>query len=230
MEYSAHRSIPRLGSSTPSESSSDTAGSQLTTPASGFSSKFSSEERSSPGRPRLVIHCARTYLPLMYPASAATPVRWNRLSRDSFVSTPMPVYVPLLDSSSPSHLRHPLAARARFVLLTPVSFFLRLTPNRPPHGVCLAIFRQSVSLSLPPEVMRRSLNAIPPDNQAKMQTEFRAAMAKLAVIGQNPAKMIDCSDVIPVPKPVVGKPHLPAGLSMADIEQAVSLPLSSLLH
>ncbi|KAJ7108198.1 Mn peroxidase MNP3 [Mycena epipterygia] len=58
------------------------------------------------------------------------------------------------------------------------------------------------------------------NNQAKMQTEFKAAMAKLAVIGQNPAKMIDCSDVIPVPKPVVGKPHLPAGLSMADIEQA----------
>lgn len=56
-----------------------------------------------------------------------------------------------------------------------------------------------------------------------MQSEFRAAMAKLAVIGQKTANMVDCSDVIPVPKPVTGKAHLPAGKSMADIEQAVSL-------
>jgi hypothetical protein len=61
-----------------------------------------------------------------------------------------------------------------------------------------------------------------PDDQAKMASAFRAAMAKMAVIGQNTAKLIDCSDVIPVPKPVVGKPHLPAGKSMKDIEQAVS--------
>ncbi|KAJ7093358.1 heme peroxidase [Mycena belliarum] len=58
------------------------------------------------------------------------------------------------------------------------------------------------------------------NNQAKMQSEFRAAMSKLALIGQDRAKMVDCSDVIPVPKPVVGTPHLPAGASMADIEQA----------
>ncbi|KAJ7155167.1 putative versatile peroxidase [Mycena filopes] len=58
------------------------------------------------------------------------------------------------------------------------------------------------------------------NNQSKMQTEFRAAMSKMALIGQNRAKMVDCSDVIPVPKPVVGKAHLPAGKTMADIEQA----------
>ncbi|KAK6966482.1 peroxidase [Favolaschia claudopus] len=58
------------------------------------------------------------------------------------------------------------------------------------------------------------------NNQAKMQTEFRAAMAKMAIIGHSRANMIDCSDVIPVPKPVVGKAHLPAGKSMHDIEQA----------
>ncbi|KAJ6498502.1 Mn peroxidase MNP3 [Mycena vitilis] len=56
--------------------------------------------------------------------------------------------------------------------------------------------------------------------QAKMQSAFKAAMSKLAVVGQDVSKLIDCSDVIPVPKPVVGTPHLPAGLSMADIEQA----------
>ncbi|KAJ7489126.1 putative versatile peroxidase [Mycena latifolia] len=59
-------------------------------------------------------------------------------------------------------------------------------------------------------------------NQAKMQKEFAAAMAKMAIIGQDKTKMVDCSDVIPIPKPVVGKPHLPAGKSMADIEQACS--------
>jgi hypothetical protein len=48
-------------------------------------------------------------------------------------------------------------------------------------------------------------------------------MAKMAVIGQNTKTMTDCSDVIPVPKPLVGKPHLPAGKTMKDIEQAVSI-------
>lgn len=55
-----------------------------------------------------------------------------------------------------------------------------------------------------------------------MQTEFAAAMAKMAIIGQDKTKMVDCSDVIPIPKPVIGSPHLPAGKTMADIEQAVS--------
>ncbi|KAJ7175027.1 putative versatile peroxidase [Mycena crocata] len=57
-------------------------------------------------------------------------------------------------------------------------------------------------------------------NQAKMQREFAAAMAKMALIGHSASKMVDCSDVIPVPKPLVGKPHLPAGKTMKDIEQA----------
>ncbi|KAJ6606845.1 manganese peroxidase 3 [Mycena sp. CBHHK59/15] len=57
-------------------------------------------------------------------------------------------------------------------------------------------------------------------DQAKMQSEFRAAMAKMAIIGQDRSEMVDCSDVIPVPKPVVGIPHLPAGQTMDDIEQA----------
>ncbi|KAJ7909609.1 putative versatile peroxidase [Mycena leptocephala] len=56
--------------------------------------------------------------------------------------------------------------------------------------------------------------------QANLQAKFRAAMSKMAVIGHNRANMVDCSDVIPVPPPLVGKPHLPAGKKMADIEQA----------
>ena len=59
------------------------------------------------------------------------------------------------------------------------------------------------------------------DNQSKLQSAFKAAMDKLATLGQNRAAMVDCSDVIPVPKPVVGKAHLPAGQTQSDIEQAV---------
>ncbi|KAF7360776.1 Peroxidase [Mycena venus] len=56
--------------------------------------------------------------------------------------------------------------------------------------------------------------------QANLQAKFKAAMSKMATIGNDRSKMVDCSDVIPVPKPVVGTPHLPAGKTMNDIEQA----------
>lgn len=46
-------------------------------------------------------------------------------------------------------------------------------------------------------------------------------MDKLATLGQDRSKLIDCSDVIPVPKPLQSKAHLPAGLTMNNIEQAV---------
>lgn len=61
----------------------------------------------------------------------------------------------------------------------------------------------------------------PLDNQAKLQSAFKAAMDKLATLGQDRSKLIDCSDVIPVPKPLQSKAHLPAGLTMNNIEQAV---------
>uniref|UniRef100_A0A0W0FW77 Peroxidase n=1 Tax=Moniliophthora roreri TaxID=221103 RepID=A0A0W0FW77_MONRR len=57
-------------------------------------------------------------------------------------------------------------------------------------------------------------------NQAKIQSTFKAAMKKLALLGQNQNELIDCSEVIPVPKPVTDSPHLPAGLNQNDIEQA----------
>ncbi|KAJ7577804.1 manganese peroxidase 1 precursor [Mycena floridula] len=66
-------------------------------------------------------------------------------------------------------------------------------------------------------------------NQAKMQSSFKAAMLKLSVLGQNTAKMVDCSDVIPIPKPLTTTPHLPAGLTMNNIEQAcASAPFPAL--
>ncbi|KAF7303568.1 Peroxidase [Mycena indigotica] len=60
-------------------------------------------------------------------------------------------------------------------------------------------------------------------SQSRMTSAFKAAMAKMAVIGQNTNKMIDCSDVIPVPKPLVGKPHLPAGKTMRDVQPACNI-------
>ncbi|KIJ45795.1 class II peroxidase [Sphaerobolus stellatus SS14] len=59
------------------------------------------------------------------------------------------------------------------------------------------------------------------NQQAKMASAFRAAMAKLAVIGQDTSKMIDCSEAVPIPVPSKGKPAtFPATKTNADIEQA----------
>lgn len=55
-----------------------------------------------------------------------------------------------------------------------------------------------------------------------MVSSFKIQMAKLAVLGQDTAKLIDCSEVIPVPRPRKGKTHLPAGTSLDDIEASVS--------
>lgn len=57
-----------------------------------------------------------------------------------------------------------------------------------------------------------------------MVTKFEAAMAKLATLGQNPAELTDCSEVIPVPANVqLPAPTLPAGKSLADVQAAVRL-------
>ncbi|KAK0205753.1 manganese peroxidase 1 precursor [Desarmillaria ectypa] len=59
------------------------------------------------------------------------------------------------------------------------------------------------------------------NNQAKMQTDFKAAMLKLSLLGQDVSQMVDCTEVIPIPLAAVAKSaHLPAGLVMNDIEQA----------
>ncbi|KAF7305067.1 Peroxidase [Mycena kentingensis (nom. inval.)] len=55
---------------------------------------------------------------------------------------------------------------------------------------------------------------------ANLQAKFRAAMAKMAIIGHSRSSMVDCSDVIPIPPPLDTTPHLPAGKTMNDIEQA----------
>jgi len=56
-----------------------------------------------------------------------------------------------------------------------------------------------------------------------MAEAFKEAMLKLSILGHKQSDLIDCSDVIPIPKPLGNnKPHLPAGSKMSDIEQAVS--------
>ena len=40
------------------------------------------------------------------------------------------------------------------------------------------------------------------DNQKKMMTVFKSAMAKLAVIGQDVRQMVDCSEVVRILKSV----------------------------
>ncbi|KAI0318309.1 manganese peroxidase 2 [Amylostereum chailletii] len=58
------------------------------------------------------------------------------------------------------------------------------------------------------------------NQQTNMVAQFKSAMSKLAVLGQDVSSMVDCSEVIPIPPPVTGSAHFPAGLSNADIEQA----------
>ncbi|THH31799.1 hypothetical protein EUX98_g2376 [Antrodiella citrinella] len=58
------------------------------------------------------------------------------------------------------------------------------------------------------------------NNVPKMQIDFKAAMAKLAVLGQNVNNMVDCSDLIPEPPTFSGTATFPAGLNNGDIEQA----------
>ncbi|KAJ3528950.1 hypothetical protein NM688_g7924 [Phlebia brevispora] len=68
------------------------------------------------------------------------------------------------------------------------------------------------------------------NNQTKMQTEFAAAMAKLAVVGQDTSLLVDCSEVIPIPGDFTGSAYLPAGKTMDDIEQACDTsPFPSLI-
>ncbi|KAL5507632.1 GP1_11 [Sanghuangporus vaninii] len=61
------------------------------------------------------------------------------------------------------------------------------------------------------------------DNQQLMNDNFRSSMIKLANIGQDISKLVDCTEVLPTPPPLV-KQHatFPAGTSQADVEQACS--------
>ncbi|OBZ66199.1 Versatile peroxidase VPL2 [Grifola frondosa] len=58
-------------------------------------------------------------------------------------------------------------------------------------------------------------------DHASMVSKFEKVMSKLAVLGHNPADLIDCSEVIPVPAAVkIAAVTLPAGKSRADVQAA----------
>ena len=61
------------------------------------------------------------------------------------------------------------------------------------------------------------------NDQQLMMSNFQSAMAKLAVVGQNVDELIDCSEVIPIPRNLTSSqiPHFPAGKTNKDVEQAV---------
>ncbi|KAF8963717.1 manganese peroxidase [Flammula alnicola] len=67
------------------------------------------------------------------------------------------------------------------------------------------------------------------NNEAHMTSAFKAAMAKLQVLGQNTRKLIDCSDVVPVPQSFAGPIKFPASFSKKDVQIACpELPFPSL--
>ena len=57
------------------------------------------------------------------------------------------------------------------------------------------------------------------NQQDFMVSSFKAAMSKLAILGHNRADLIDCSDVVPTPKPGVNKPaSFPATTGPQDLQ------------
>jgi len=61
------------------------------------------------------------------------------------------------------------------------------------------------------------------NNQAHMASSFQAAFAKMQVLGQDVSKMVDCSELIPVPPPLpaaAAQAFFPPGLNHNDVEQA----------
>ncbi|KAH9934475.1 heme peroxidase [Epithele typhae] len=70
-------------------------------------------------------------------------------------------------------------------------------------------------------------------NQKLMVARFEAAMKKMTVLGNNVPSLVDCSEVIPVPKAAASqKAHLPAGKTQKDIEascKSTPFPVLSVL-
>jgi len=65
------------------------------------------------------------------------------------------------------------------------------------------------------------------NNQQLMMSEFKAAMSKLQVLGQS--NLIDCSDVVPVPKTFTSAIKFPATFSKKDVQIACpQIPFPSL--
>ncbi|KAI0775760.1 prepropeptide lignin peroxidase [Trametes elegans] len=58
------------------------------------------------------------------------------------------------------------------------------------------------------------------NNQTKVQQMFQFVFHDLSILGQNIDDLVDCTEVVPIPKAPTFTTHFPAGFSNADIEQA----------
>ncbi|KAJ7110264.1 putative versatile peroxidase [Mycena crocata] len=66
------------------------------------------------------------------------------------------------------------------------------------------------------------------NNQSRMADRFAAAMAKMALIGQNPAKLVDCSEVIPVSTlRAPSNAKMPVGKNLFDLQMTCPANLFS---
>ncbi|KIK52427.1 hypothetical protein GYMLUDRAFT_180143 [Collybiopsis luxurians FD-317 M1] len=67
------------------------------------------------------------------------------------------------------------------------------------------------------------------NQEALMASRFKAAMAKMAIIGHNAEDLIDCSAVVPKPVPALKQATtFPATKSIRDVQQSCPLPFPSL--
>ncbi|TFK18336.1 peroxidase [Coprinopsis marcescibilis] len=57
-------------------------------------------------------------------------------------------------------------------------------------------------------------------NNDLMARRHRAAMAKMSLLGINRRSLIDCSDIVPVPRRQPTRPHIPGGLTNADLDNS----------
>ncbi|KAH9932142.1 uncharacterized protein BXZ73DRAFT_101513 [Epithele typhae] len=58
------------------------------------------------------------------------------------------------------------------------------------------------------------------NNQAKLQSAFKAAFLKMSLIGHNERDLINCSEAIQLPPAAKSTEHLDAGLTHANVQQA----------
>ena len=61
------------------------------------------------------------------------------------------------------------------------------------------------------------------DNPQKLHDRFIDAWLKISLLGSDQDTMIDCSEVIPVPKTINVQATFPPTLSNKNVEQAVSV-------
>ncbi|KAJ3549006.1 hypothetical protein NM688_g5228 [Phlebia brevispora] len=57
-------------------------------------------------------------------------------------------------------------------------------------------------------------------DQAKLQNRFQFIFEAMGQLGTDPTTLTDCSDVLPTPPALTTTPHFPAGITIADVEQA----------